>query len=118
MRGDRRGAGTRWLASLVLVPLLAGCGRKRIPPRPKVSIVRVAWTGVTIKSAITASILRTLGYRSEEKIVSVPLAFKALSLGMPSSLGMRRAGRRISRTRERGIPQVPRPPCRIPASTR
>ena len=72
----------RWICklSLIVVVGLAGCKKpgKKLPKR-EITIVRVAWTGVTIKSAIASELLKALGYRPEEKIVSLPLAFSALA---------------------------------------
>lgn len=59
--------------------IIAGCDKHK--EKKYITIVRTVWTGVSIKSAITSRILRVLGYETEEKIVSVPLAYRALSLG-------------------------------------
>ena len=65
----------------LLPAFTSGCGKKT-PPRkepPTIRMVRVSWTGVTIKSAVVSEILKSLGYRPLEKIVSVQLVYKALA---------------------------------------
>ncbi len=48
---------------------------------PKITIASVGWTGVTIKTDIAVSVLQSLGYQAENLMVSVPIAYKAMSTG-------------------------------------
>jgi glycine betaine/proline transport system substrate-binding protein len=48
---------------------------------PKVKIASVGWTGVTIKTDLAVSILESLGYNAENILVSVPIAYEAMSTG-------------------------------------
>jgi len=47
----------------------------------KITIASVSWTGVTIKSELAVSVLEGLGYKAENKVFSVPIAYSALSTG-------------------------------------
>lgn len=47
----------------------------------KVVIASVSWTGVTIKTEVAASVLKSLGYETEKKILSVPITYTALANG-------------------------------------
>nr|WP_031484280.1 glycine betaine ABC transporter substrate-binding protein [Maridesulfovibrio frigidus] len=47
----------------------------------KITIASVGWTGVTIKTDIAVSVLQSLGYKAENLMVSVPIAYKAMSTG-------------------------------------
>jgi glycine betaine/proline transport system substrate-binding protein len=46
---------------------------------PSITIASVGWTGVTIKTDIAVSVLQSLGYEAENLMVSVPIAYKAMS---------------------------------------
>ncbi|MBI9109574.1 glycine betaine ABC transporter substrate-binding protein [Maridesulfovibrio ferrireducens] len=46
---------------------------------PKITLASVGWTGVTIKTDIAVSVLNSLGYDAENIMVSVPIAYKAMS---------------------------------------
>ncbi|SDK36450.1 glycine betaine/proline transport system substrate-binding protein [Maridesulfovibrio ferrireducens] len=45
----------------------------------KITLASVGWTGVTIKTDIAVSVLNSLGYDAENLMVSVPIAYKAMS---------------------------------------
>lgn len=47
----------------------------------KVKIASVGWTGVTIKTDLAVYILNSLGYDAENILVSVPIAYEAMSTG-------------------------------------
>lgn len=46
-----------------------------------ITFASVSWTGVTIKTDLAVKILKLLGYRARNLMVSVPLAYKALATG-------------------------------------
>jgi glycine betaine/proline transport system substrate-binding protein len=46
-----------------------------------ITVASVSWTGVTIKSELAVSVLKSLGYKAENKVFSVPIAYTALSTG-------------------------------------
>jgi len=45
----------------------------------KITIASVGWTGVTIKTDMAVSILESLGYKAENIMVSVPIAYEAMA---------------------------------------
>ncbi|MEZ6854048.1 ABC transporter substrate-binding protein [Halodesulfovibrio aestuarii] len=45
----------------------------------KITIASVSWTGVTIKTEVAASILKSLGYETDIKVLSVPITYTALA---------------------------------------
>jgi glycine betaine/proline transport system substrate-binding protein len=45
-----------------------------------VRFVNVGWTGVTVKTELGVNILKSLGYDAENLLVSVPIAYKAMSM--------------------------------------
>lgn len=45
-----------------------------------VRFVNVGWTGVTIKTELAVTVLDSLGYEAENLLVSVPIAYKAMSM--------------------------------------
>jgi glycine betaine/proline transport system substrate-binding protein len=45
-----------------------------------VRFVNVGWTGVTIKTELAVAVLDSLGYDAENLLVSVPIAYKAMSM--------------------------------------
>jgi len=47
----------------------------------QVRFASVSWTGVTIKTELGVSILKTLGYESSKTDLSVPIAYNALAMG-------------------------------------
>ncbi|WP_034641991.1 ABC transporter substrate-binding protein [Desulfovibrio inopinatus] len=47
----------------------------------KIRIASVSWTGVTIKTDLAVTILDQLGYNAENLLVSVPVAYQAMSTG-------------------------------------
>ncbi len=47
----------------------------------KIRIASVSWTGVTIKTDLAVTILDQLGYKAENLLVSVPVAYQAMSTG-------------------------------------
>lgn len=49
--------------------------------RDNIVIASVPWTGVTIKSEIAVSVLKSLGYQAENKALSVPITYTALAEG-------------------------------------
>lgn len=46
-----------------------------------IKIASVSWTGVTIKTELAVTILNSLGYKAENIMVSVPIAYKAMDSG-------------------------------------
>ena len=65
-----------------LIMLNFGCSEKVDPKYEKtIRLVRVNWTGVTIKTTILSNVLKSLGYKVSENTTSVPLVYKSLSLG-------------------------------------
>lgn len=47
----------------------------------EIKIASVSWTGVTVKSELSVNILKSLGYDASYMMVSVPIVYKALSMG-------------------------------------
>ena len=47
----------------------------------EIKIASVSWTGVTVKSELAVNILKSLGYEASYMMVSVPIVYKALSMG-------------------------------------
>lgn len=47
----------------------------------KIKIASVSWTGVTIKTELAVDLLDTLGYDAENVVLSVPIAYAAMSTG-------------------------------------
>lgn len=47
----------------------------------EIKIASVSWTGVTVKSELAVNILKSLGYDASYMMVSVPIVYKALSMG-------------------------------------
>lgn len=45
----------------------------------EVRFVSVAWTGVTIKTELSCAILKSIGYKADYLMVSVPIVYKALA---------------------------------------
>lgn len=70
----------RGLFALVLVVSLF-CFSAFAKASPKITIASVGWTGVTIKTDLAVSVLQSLGYNAENLMVSVPIAYKAMSTG-------------------------------------
>lgn len=68
----------RVLVVLVLVVSLF-CFSSFVQASPKITIASVGWTGVTIKTDLAVSVLSSLGYEAENMMVSVPIAYKAMS---------------------------------------
>lgn len=60
--------------SLVLFPAVSQAAAK-------IRFASVGWTGVTVKTELAVSILESLGYAAENIMVSVPIAYKAMSTG-------------------------------------
>nr|WP_300674682.1 ABC transporter substrate-binding protein [Desulfoluna sp.] len=48
--------------------------------KKEVRFVSVSWTGVTVKTEIGVKICESLGYKAENIMVSVPIAYKALEI--------------------------------------
>lgn len=46
-----------------------------------IKIASVGWTGVTVKTDLAVSILKSLGYQAENLLVSVPIAYRAMESG-------------------------------------
>ena len=61
--------------SLAVLPAASQAAAK------KIRFVSVGWTGVTVKTELAVSILQSLGYDAENVMVSVPIAYKAMSTG-------------------------------------
>lgn len=70
----------RILAALLFVAILftfpAGASAAKT-----IKIASVGWTGVTVKTNLAVSILKSLGYDAENFLVSVPIAYKAMESG-------------------------------------
>ncbi len=66
-------------ASFIIATLF--CSAFAAQAAEKVTVASVSWTGVTIKSEIAVSVLESLGYKSENKVFSVPIAYTALANG-------------------------------------
>lgn len=47
----------------------------------EIKIASVSWTGVTVKSELGVNILESLGYDASYMMVSVPIVYKAMSIG-------------------------------------
>lgn len=47
----------------------------------KIKIASVSWTGVTIKTELAVSLLKSIGYDAENVVLSVPIAYAAMSTG-------------------------------------
>ncbi len=47
----------------------------------KIRFVSVSWTGVTVKTEIGVRILNSLGYKATNMMTSVPIVYKAMSMG-------------------------------------
>ncbi|XPV77551.1 MAG: ABC transporter substrate-binding protein [Desulfovibrio sp.] len=87
----------RIITVVFLIALLAVSATAALAETNKVRIASVGWTGVTIKTDVAVSLLNTLGYQAENILVSVPIAYKAMSIGeadaflgnwMPSMAGV------------------------------
>ncbi len=66
-------------ASFVITTLF--CSAFAAHAAKKITVASVAWTGVTIKSEVAASVLESLGYKAENKVFSVPITYTALANG-------------------------------------
>ncbi|WP_419656193.1 ABC-type glycine betaine/proline transport system, periplasmic binding protein [Desulfosarcina variabilis str. Montpellier] len=60
------------IAMMMMVTTIASAAEK-------IRIASVAWTGVTIKSELAVSLLKSLGYEAENKVYGVPFVYAALS---------------------------------------
>ena len=47
----------------------------------QIRFVHVGWTGVTVKTEIATALLDSIGYETSDLLVSVPIAYKAMSMG-------------------------------------
>ncbi|BBO89088.1 ABC transporter substrate-binding protein [Desulfosarcina ovata] len=63
------------LTLAIVLPMFATAA----PAAGKIRIASVAWTGVTVKSELAASVLESLGYTAENTVYSVPFVYAALS---------------------------------------
>lgn len=73
----------RWLgvamaAALTVMAMMPVSANAKVD---KVRFASVAWTGVTIKTELSQAILESLGYETENLMVSVPIAYKAMAIG-------------------------------------
>nr|WP_321256500.1 ABC transporter substrate-binding protein [uncultured Pseudodesulfovibrio sp.] len=66
-------------ASFIIATLF--CSAFAAHAAEKITVASVSWTGVTIKSEIAVSVLESLGYKSENKVFSVPITYTALASG-------------------------------------
>jgi glycine betaine/proline transport system substrate-binding protein len=71
----------RRLALAFLVIATIFCSNVPARAADKITVASVSWTGVTIKSEIAVAVLKSLGYRAENKVFSVPISYSALSTG-------------------------------------
>ncbi|WP_319765332.1 glycine betaine ABC transporter substrate-binding protein [Maridesulfovibrio sp.] len=62
------------IATIFVFSIAANAGQK-------IKIASVGWTGVTIKTDLAVSVLESLGYDAENILVSVPIAYEAMSTG-------------------------------------
>jgi glycine betaine/proline transport system substrate-binding protein len=71
-----------FLATLITVSLLglAVTAHAAKDQDNSARFVHVSWTGVTIKTELATTILQSLGYDAESLMVSVPIAYKAMSM--------------------------------------
>lgn len=67
------------LCLALCLSLMAGQAFARQPG--EIIFVSVSWTGVTIKTELAVKLLRELGYKTRNLMVSVPLAYKAMATG-------------------------------------
>jgi glycine betaine/proline transport system substrate-binding protein len=64
-----------------LMTMLVFAGNAMASAKQQVRFASVSWTGVTVKTEVGVDILNTLGYDASNTMLSVPIAYKALSLG-------------------------------------
>jgi glycine betaine/proline transport system substrate-binding protein len=74
-------SGLRRIALAVFVITTLFCSSFSALAADKITVASVSWTGVTIKSEVAVSVLKSLGYQAENKVFSVPIAYSALSTG-------------------------------------
>lgn len=65
---------------LLAVAMLLPAG-SALAARAEIRFASVGWTCVTTKTELAVDIMRTLGYEAENMLVSVPIAYKAMSTG-------------------------------------
>jgi glycine betaine/proline transport system substrate-binding protein len=70
----------RLCAVLFMIAVLFSFPAEASAARP-IKIASVGWTGVTVKTDLAVSILKSLGYEAENFLVSVPIAYKAMESG-------------------------------------
>lgn len=72
----------KYFIIFITIFFLSGCSPKEPDTEEAtIKIMKVQWTGVTIKSEVIGEIITALGYDVEINTVSVTLAFRALSSG-------------------------------------
>ena len=74
-------SGLRRIAFAAFVITTLFCSAITANAADKITVASVSWTGVTIKSEIAVSVLESLGYEAENKVLSVPITYSALSTG-------------------------------------
>ncbi|QGY40418.1 glycine/betaine ABC transporter substrate-binding protein [Pseudodesulfovibrio cashew] len=74
-------SGLRRTLFAVLAIATIFCSTLTAQAADKITVASVSWTGVTIKSEIAVSVLKSLGYKAENKVFSVPITYTALSTG-------------------------------------
>lgn len=84
INNDTRKIRNRGAAALVAAALLSGAtAPAAIAAEPdqcrKVTFSDVGWTDITATTALATAVLEALGYRTETKILSVPVTYSALS---------------------------------------
>ncbi len=47
----------------------------------EIRFASVSWTGVTVKTELAQNILNSIGYEADNKVLSVPIVYKALDMG-------------------------------------
>jgi len=62
---------------MVLFFIFAGS----VHAKDKIRFVSTSWTGITVKTELSVTILNSLGYEASNLMVSVPIAYKALETG-------------------------------------
>lgn len=66
---------------LIVATLSLSAAGTRAGESPRITLASVGWTGVTVKTEMAAAILSSLGYRTKQITMSVPIVYVALSKG-------------------------------------
>lgn len=71
----------RRIAFALVITTTLFCSTAVVHAADKITIASVSWTGVTIKSEVAVSVLKSLGYKAENKVFSIPITYTALANG-------------------------------------